>query len=64
MALIQVSIIESDTRWAKEIRFFGIPVYLVRELDVRTNEKQKKRPIGFQTIGDVSLLETSDEEED
>ncbi len=64
MALIQVSIIESDTRWAKEIRFLGIPVYLVRELDVRTNEKQKKRPIGFQTIGDISLLETSDEEED
>lgn len=60
-ALLQVTTIESDTRWAKEIRFLGIPVYLERELNVKSGEKSVKR-IGFQTIGDVSLLDTEEKE--
>lgn len=60
-ALLQVTTIESDTRWAKEIRVLGIPVYLERELNVKSGEKSVKR-IGFQTIGDTSLLDTEEEE--
>lgn len=61
MAILKISIIQSDTRWAKEIRLFGIPVYLERELDVRTKKDDKPGPIGFQQLGDVSLLEVKDE---
>lgn len=60
-ALLQVTTIESDTRWAKEIRVLGIPVYLERELNVKSGEKSVKR-IGFQTIGDTSLLDTEKKE--
>lgn len=60
-ALLQVTTIESDTRWAKEIRILGIPVYLERELNVKSGEKSVKR-IGFQTIGDASLLDTEEKE--
>lgn len=60
-ALLQVTTIESDTRWAKEIRVLGIPVYLERELNVKSGEKSVKR-IGFQTIGDASLLDTEKKE--
>ena len=47
MALIKISIIESDTRWAKEIRFLGIPVFLIRELNVKTQNDEPARRIGF-----------------
>lgn len=60
-ALLQITTIESDTRWAKEIRVLGIPVYLERELNVKSGEKSVKR-IGFQTIGDTSLLDTEEKE--
>lgn len=61
MAIIQISEIVSNTRWAKEIRFFGIPVFLARELNVRTENEQKPSQIGFKQIGDVSLLDTEDD---
>lgn len=57
MAILKKTIIQSDTRWEKEIRLLGIPVYLERELDVRTKKDDKPRPLGFQQLGDVSLLE-------
>lgn len=60
-ALLQITTIEFDTRWAKEIRVLGIPVYLERELNVKSGEKSVKR-IGFQTIGDTSLLDTEEKE--
>ena len=60
-ALLQVTTIESDTRWAKEVRVLGIRVYLERELNVKSGEKSVKR-IGFQTIGDTSLLDTEEKE--
>ena len=60
-ALLQITTIESDTRWAKEIRVLGIPVYLERELNVKSGKKSVKR-IGFQTIGDTSLLDTEEKE--
>lgn len=60
-ALLQITTIESDTRWVKEIRVLGIPVYLERELNVKSGEKSVKR-IGFQTIGDTSLLDTEEKE--
>ena len=60
-ALLQVTTIESDTRWAKEIRVLGIPVYLERELNVKSGEKSVKR-IGFQTISDASRLDTEEKE--
>jgi len=65
MAIIQISEIVSDTRWAKEVRIFGIPVWHSKELDLRTIEK-KSRParIGFQSIGDTSLLGTEEEDEE
>ena len=47
MALIKISIIASDTRWAKEIRFLGIPVFLIRELNVKTQNDEPARRIGF-----------------
>lgn len=62
-AIIQVSEILTDTRWAKEIRVFGIPVYLARELNVKAEKEDNKRPIGFHQIGDCSLLQTDNEEE-
>lgn len=49
MAIIQISIIESDTRWAKEIRFLGIPVYLIRVMDVKTREVEHVKRVGYQT---------------
>ena len=61
MALIQVSEIISDTRYAKEVRGFGIPVYITRELNVKT-DKEEPRQIGFKQIGDCSLLQTDEEE--
>ena len=61
MALIQVSEIISDTRYAKEVRVFGIPVYITRELNVKT-DKDEPRKIGFNQIGDCSLLQTDEEE--
>ena len=61
MAIIEVSEIITDTRWAKEIKIFGIPIYRAREINVKTEEKEEKSiPIGFQQIGDTSLLETDD----
>lgn len=60
-ALLQVTTIESDTRWAKEIRVLGIPVYLERELNVKSGKKSVKR-IGFQTISDASRLDTEEKE--
>lgn len=59
MAIIEVSEIISDTRYAKQVKVLGIPVYLSRELNVQTKE-EKKPAIGFQQIGDVSLLETEE----
>lgn len=63
MAILQISIIQSDTRWAKEVRLFGIPVYLERELDVRTKKEDKPKKIGFQQIGDTTLLDVGDEDD-
>ena len=63
MAILQISIIQSDTRWAKEVRLFGIPVYLERELDVRTKKEDKSKKIGFQQIGDTTLLDVGDEDD-
>jgi len=63
MAILQISIIQSDTRWAKEVRLFGIPVYLERELDVRTKKEDKSKKIGFQQIGDTALLDVGDEDD-
>lgn len=59
MALLQVSEIFTDTRWAKEVRLLGILVYRKRKLDLQTDDKP--RQIGFQQIGDTSLLEVEDE---
>lgn len=64
MAILQISIIQSDTRWAKEVRLFGIPVYLERELDVRAKKGDTPpRRIGFQQIGDTALLDVGDEDD-
>lgn len=63
-AILQISVITSDTRWAKEVRLFGIPVYLERELDVTTKKRNEPRHIGFQQIGDTSLLDTGKESDD
>lgn len=60
MALLQVSEIFTDTRWAKEVRLLGILVYRKRKLDLQTDDKP--RQIGFQQIGDTSLLEVEDED--
>lgn len=61
MAILTISTIQSDTRWAKEIRLFGVPIYIERELDVTTKKENKPTTIGFKQIGDVSLLEVEDE---
>lgn len=58
-ALLKVSEIVTDTRWAKEVRLFGVPIYIARKLDLRTDKKP--RQIGFQRIGNVDLLEVGDE---
>lgn len=63
MAILQISIIQSDTRWAKEVRLFGIPIYVERELDVRTKKSDKPQKIGFQQIGDTALLDVGDEDD-
>lgn len=42
-ALLQVMITATDTRWAKEVRLFGIPIFHRKELDFQTHSK----PIGF-----------------
>jgi len=60
MALLQISEIFTDTRWAKEVRLLGIPVYRKRRLDLQTDDKP--RQIGFQQIGDTSLLVVDDED--
>ena len=60
MALLQVSEIFTDTRWAKEVRLLGILVYRKRILDLQTDDKP--RQIGFQQIGDTSLLEVDNED--
>ncbi len=57
MALIKISIIESDTRWAKEIRFLGIPVFLIRELNVKTQNDEQPRRIGFQVFNEETNSE-------
>ena len=61
MALLQVSEIFTDTRWAKEVRLLGILVYRKRKLDLQTDDKP--RQIGFQQIGDTSLLEVDNEDD-
>lgn len=61
MALLQVSEIFTDTRWAKEVRLLGILVYRKRRLDLQTDDKP--RQIGFQQIGDTSLLEVDNEDD-
>lgn len=60
MALLQISEIFTDTRWAKEVRLLGILVYRKRKLDLQTDDKP--RQIGFQQIGDTSLLEVDNED--
>lgn len=42
-AILQVSIVETDTRRAKVIRLFGIPIYHRNELDVTTLTKRYLR---------------------
>ena len=64
MAVIKISVIDTDTRWAKEIRFLGIPVYLVRVLDLKTKKTPERRQIRFNAIGDTSLLEVDDDDEE
>jgi len=61
-AVVQVSEIATDHRWAREVRVFGIPVFLSRELDVRTPTEDGRKKIGFCTIGDGSLLDENEEE--
>ena len=61
MALLQVSEIFTDTRWAKKVRLLGILVYRKRKLDLQTDDKP--RQIGFQQIGDTSLLEVDNEDD-
>ena len=61
MALLQISEIFTDTRYAKEIRLCGIPIYIARKLDLQTDDKP--RQIGFQQIGDTSLLEVDNEDD-
>ena len=41
MAIIKVLVIETDKRRAKEIRIFGIPVYLRRVIDLKDKKKKK-----------------------
>lgn len=41
MAIIKVSVIETDNRRAKEIRIFGIQVYLRRVIDLKEKKKKK-----------------------
>lgn len=60
MAIVEVSEIISDTRYAKQVKVLGIPVYLTRELNVKTEKEERPVPIGFQQIGDTSLLETEE----
>lgn len=60
MAIVEVSEIISDTRYAKQVKVLGIPVYLARELNVKTEKEERQVPIGFQQIGDTSLLETEE----
>ncbi len=68
MAILQISTIQSDTRWAKEVRLFGIPIYVEREMDVRTHVEAPTPPkperIGFKQIGNTDLLETRNDNED
>ena len=40
-AIVQVSIVVSDTRASKVVRFFGVPVFVKRVLDVRTDVEPK-----------------------
>lgn len=58
MAIIKVSVIDTDTRWAKEIRIFGIPVYLYRVLNLKEKETPVPSRIGFHVIGNNSNIET------
>lgn len=62
-AVVQVSEIVSDHRWAREVRIFGIPVFLSKELDVRAPTKDNRERIGFRAIGDDSLLDVGGNEE-
>lgn len=68
MAILQISTIQSDTRWAKEVRLFGIPIYVEREMDVRTRAEAPTPPkperIGFKQIGNTDLLETRNDNGD
>ena len=41
MAIIKVSVIDTNTRWAKEIRIFGILVYLRRVIDLKDKKRKK-----------------------
>lgn len=47
-AILQVSVIVADTRRAKEIRFLGIPVFIRREMNVKTVDEPRR--IGPQAI--------------
>ena len=66
MAILQISTIQSDTRWAKEVRLFGIPIYVEREMDVRTHIEAPPEPerIGFKQIGNTDLLDVGNNDED
>ena len=63
-ALLQVTTIESDTRWAKEIRLLGIPIWHEMELNVRSQKENKSRPIGFETIGSPAPVPLDENEEE
>ena len=41
MAIIKVLVIETDKRRLKEIRIFGIPVYLRRVIDLKDKKRKK-----------------------
>lgn len=62
-AVVQVSEIVSDYRWAREVRIFGMPVFLSREMNVQASTKDNRERIGFRTIGNDSLLNVEGNEE-
>ncbi len=63
-AILKITTIESDTRWAKEIRFLGIPIWHEMELDVRNKTEKKLPHIGFETIGSPAPVQTEENEEE
>lgn len=63
-ALIELYTVVGESRYAKSLRFLGIPLWITREVDVRPKVEKRKKPVGFQNISDTSGIEIDEKEED